>query len=427
MSPRGYDGALEVTRRLGLAAVLLLVACGRGTSVPGPAPDGATLVLVSIDGFRPDYLQRAASVRLRRLAAQGAQARWLEPVAPTLTFPNHYSIVTGLFPAHHGVVGNAMFDPAIGYRFSIHDTAAVRDPRWWGGEPIWVTAVKQGRRSATFFWPGSEAPIGGVRPTYVRAYDAAVPNRARVRQVLDWLRLPAPRAPSLVTLYFSDVDAAGHRYGPEAAQVDSAIARVDSAVGALVDGLEAMRAGGRVNLVIVSDHGMTEVSRDRLIYLDDYLPLPSIRVDEWAPILGITPLDGAAEPIYERLRGRHPHLAVYRRAEAPPRFHFDANPRLAPVIAVADEGWLVTTHAIMDTLSPGGFPKGMHGYDPAVPAMRAFLVARGPAFRQGVVVPPFTNVHLYALMAHILGLRPAPNDGVIDSAAPLLGHGAAAR
>ena len=415
-----------MTRGLALAVLLLLAGC-HGAPARGAAPAGATLVLVSIDGFRPDYLRRPASMRLRRLAAQGAEARWLEPVAPTLTFPNHYSIVTGRFPAHHGVVGNAMFDPAIGYRFSIRDTAAVRDPRWWGGEPIWVTAVKQGRRSATFFWPGSEAPIGGVRPTYARAYDSSVPNRARVRQVLDWLRLPASEAPSLVTLYFSDVDAAGHRYGPNAPQVDSAIARVDSAVGGLADGLEAMAAGGRVNLLFVSDHGMTDVSPDRLIYLDDYLPLPSIRVDEWAPILGVTPLEGTAEHLYERLRGRHPHLAVYRRAEVPPRFHFDASPRLAPVIAVADEGWLVTTHAIMDTLSAGGFPKGMHGYDPALPTMRAFLVARGPAFRHGVLVPPFTNVHLYALMAHILGLRPAPNDGVLDSAATLLGQGAPGR
>jgi predicted AlkP superfamily pyrophosphatase or phosphodiesterase len=410
-----------MTTRPAVSALLLILAACRGAPSPAtPAPAGATLVLVSIDGFRPDYLRRPASARLRRLAAEGAEARWLEPVAPTLTFPNHYSIVTGLFPAHHGVVGNAMFDPAIGYRFSIRDTAAVRDPRWWGGEPIWVTAVKQGQRSATFFWPGSEAAIGGVRPTYGRAYDSAVPNGVRVRQVLAWLRLPPSKAPSLVTLYFSDVDAAGHRFGPDAPQVDSAIARVDSAIGQLVDGLASIGAGSRFNLLIVSDHGMTGVSRDRLIYLDDYLPLPSVRVDEWAPILGVTPLTGTAEDVYRRLKGRHPHLTVYRRAEAPPRFHFDASPRLAPVIAVADEGWLVTSHAIMDTLSPDGFPKGMHGYDPAVPAMRAFLVARGPAFRRGVVVPPFTNVHLYALMAHILGLRPAPNDGVLDSAATLL-------
>ena len=402
------------------ALLLILTACRGAPSPAAPAPAGATLVLVSIDGFRPDYLRRPASVRLRRLAAEGAEARWLEPVAPTLTFPNHYSVVTGLFPAHHGVVGNAMFDPTIGYRFSIHDTAAVRDPRWWGGEPIWVTAVKQGQRSGTFFWPGSEAAIGGVRPTYGRAYDSAVPNGVRVRQVLDWLGLPSSEAPSLVTLYFSDVDAAGHRFGPDAPQVDSAIARVDSAIGQLVDGLASLGGGDRINLLIVSDHGMTGVSRDRLIYLDDYLPLASVRVDEWAPMLGVTPLSGTAEDVYQRLKGHHPHLAVYRRAETPPRFHFDANPRLAPVIAVADEGWLVTSHAIMDTLSPGGFPKGMHGYDPSVPAMRAFLLARGPAFRRAVVVPPFTNVHLYALMAHILGLRPAPNDGMLDSAATLL-------
>src|SRR5919112_3028205 len=161
-------------------------------------------MLVSLDGFRPDFLERPAAVRLRDLAAHGVRARWLHPLAPTLTFPNHYTIVTGLYPAHHGIVGNSMRDPAIERPFAIRDTLAVRDPRWWGGEPIWVTAERQGRRTAAFFWPGSEAPIEGRRPTWYRRFDPSVPNRARVDQVLAWLRLPADSAPALVLLYLGD-------------------------------------------------------------------------------------------------------------------------------------------------------------------------------------------------------------------------------
>src|SRR6476661_379037 len=246
-----------------LALALLLAACSQTAPVPVRP---RTVVLVSLDGFRPDYLERPAAARLRELAAYGVRARWLRPVAPTLTFPNHYTIVTGLYPAHHGIVGNGIRDTTIGYTFTIRDTAAVRDPRWWGGEPIWVTAQRQGRRTAAYFWPGSEAPIGGMHPTWYRRFDPTVPNRARVDQVLAWLRLPPDSAPALVLLYLGDVDQAGHAFGPDARPTDSAIARVDSAIGRLEDGLEVSGLSGRVDLLVVSDHGMSAVDTNRMIY-----------------------------------------------------------------------------------------------------------------------------------------------------------------
>jgi predicted AlkP superfamily pyrophosphatase or phosphodiesterase len=402
-----------------LALGLVAVACGHLAVPPAPAPPPRAVVLVSIDGFRPGDLDRRWAVRLRDLAAHGVRARWLRPVAPTLTFPNHYTIATGLYPAHHGIVGNTIRDPAIGYTFTIGDTTAVRDARWWGGEPIWVTAEKQGRHAAAFFWPGTEAAIEGVRPTWYRHYDPSVPDRARVDQVLAWLRQPRPRTPGLVTLYFGDVDQAGHRDGPASPQVDSAIARVDSAIGRLEDGLAAAGLADSVDLIVVSDHGMAAVDPTRLIYLDDYVDTTAVAVVEWGATVPLVPVDGEVEGLYRRLAGRHPHLTVYRGADLPARYHDDASPRIAPLIAVADEGWLVTTHgrAAQWGARP---PRGMHGYDPGLRSMRAAFLARGPSFRRGVVVAPFENVHLYALMAVLLGLEPAPNDGTLDSLPPML-------
>ena len=403
-----------------LALVVIVAACTQGP----PAPvRPRTVVLVSLDGFRPDYLDRPAAVRLRELAAHGVRGRWLRPVAPTLTFPNHYTIVTGLYPAHHGIVGNNIRDTAIGYPFSIRDTAAVEDPRWWGGEPIWVTAQRQGRRTAAFFWPGSEAPIGGMHPTWYRRFDPTVPNQARVDQVLAWLRLPPDSAPALVLLYMGDVDQAGHAFGPDAPQTDSAIARVDSAIGRLEDGLAAGGLSSVVDLMVVSDHGMAPVDTGGMIYLDDYLDPATVEIPELAPSLLIWPRYGSADDVYRALAGRNPRLTVYRRSDLPARFHFDNTPRIAPIVALAAEGSLVTTRA---RARGSPTPRGMHGYDPDLPSMRAIFLARGPSFPSGAVVPGFENVHLYPLLAALLGVEPAPVDGRLDSLPQLLVEAASA-
>jgi predicted AlkP superfamily pyrophosphatase or phosphodiesterase len=339
------------------------------------------------------------------------------PVFPTLTFPNFYSIATGLYPANHGIISNTIKDTVLG-GFRLRDTAAVRDPRWWGGEPIWVTAVKQGKRAATFFWPGSDAPIAGVRPTYYKLFDAKVPNAVRVRQVLEWLRLPADRAPALVTLYLGDVDQAGHDFGPDSPETDSAIARVDSAVGALMNGIESLDR--QVNVVVVSDHGMASIRRGQLIYLDEYVDTASVDVVDLGPVVSLAPKRGAAEEVYRNLRGAHPHLRVYRKSELPASYHYRMHPRIQPIIGIADEGWMVTTRGLVSSRGLQRLPRGHHGYPPEVETMRALFLARGPAFRKGVVVEPFQNIHLYSLLTHLLGLRAAANDGALDSVRAVL-------
>ncbi len=408
-----------------LAASACVHAPQAATSASVPAAPSApvasadrVVLLVSLDGFRADYINRPVAARLRQLAATGVRAERMVPAFPSKTFPNHYTIVTGLYPEHHGIIANTMFDAAIGRKFSVGDTAVTHNPRWWGGEPLWITVERQGKKSASFFWVGSDIKINGKLPTWYRTYDERVPNSTRVRTVLEWLSQPAGTGPSFVSTYFSDVDGAGHAFGPDAPQTDSAIARVDSLVGALVDGIRTLGLAGTVNLVVVSDHGMTALAADRVIYLDDYVDLSRMTVVDLAPVGALVPATGYGAEAYARLKRAHPRLQVYRKGELPARFHFNSNARITPLVTIADEGWTLTTRAIAARLGP---PKGgAHGFDNALPSMGALFVAAGPDFRQGVVVPPFQNIHVYSLLAGLLGVTPAPNDGSPDSTRAML-------
>ena len=402
-----------------LLALLSFAACSFGSrpaATPSPATADQAIVLVSLDGFRADYLNRPVAKHLQRLARSGVRAEWMTPSFPSKTFPNHYTIVTGLYPAHHGIVANTIRDSALGL-FRMSDTLAVRDARWWGGEPIWVTAERQGKRAANFFWPGSEAPISGIQASRWMKFDDNFPNAARVDSVLTWLSQPKGKAPSMVTLYFSDVDHAGHDFGPDAPQTDSAIARVDSMIGRLVAGLTARGLAQRVNVIVVADHGMQLTPADQLIALDDYISLDDVDVVDWTPVGAIVPKPGKFAAVYARLRNANPHLKVYAKGEVPARFHFNTNPRITPLVLVADEGWSITTRA-----SVAGWKSNSagHGWDNTVPSMRALFVAAGPAFRRGAVVRSFQNIHVYDLMCAILGLKPAPNDGSLDSTRAML-------
>jgi len=252
-------------------------------------------------------------------------------------------------------------------------------------------------------------------PTYYRVYDGRVGNATRVRSVLGWLALPADSAPLFITMYMSDVDHAGHEFGPDAPQTDSAIARVDSMVGALVSGIAAAGLTDRVNLVVVADHGMVAVSPDRQIFLDDYIDLAHVTVVDWSPVASIRPREGYEDSVYARLKHAHPQLAVYRRAEMPARLHYQASPRITPIVAIAADGWYIARRS-----RPLREPGGAHGYDNVFPSMGALFVAAGPAFKRGVVVEPFQNVHVYALLARITGLPPVANDGSLDSVRALL-------
>jgi predicted AlkP superfamily pyrophosphatase or phosphodiesterase len=401
---------------LGFAGGLLGCATAPAGAPGTEARHRAPVVLVSLDGFRSDYLDRSLTPALARLAEAGVRARALVPVFPTTTFPNHYSLVTGLTPARHGIVGNEFIDPEIG-GFSMYDRASVRDARFWKGEPIWVAAERQGVRTAVYFWPGSEAPIGGVRPTWWAPYAHATPDTVRLRWVLDRLALPPERRPGLLTLYLSLVDGAGHDFGPDSREVDSAIVRADAVVGLLLDALDRPGADP-VNLLVVSDHGMAGTTEERTVWLDDHLERDWLEVDALSPVLMARPRPGRENAVRRRLAGAA-RLTVYRRDSLPGRWRLAGAPGVAPLVAVADEGWTIAWRPV-----PGEPParpsRGEHGYDNRLPSMGAIFLARGPGFRRGLVVPAFGNVHVYPLLAELLGVVPAATEGSLDSVRAML-------
>ncbi|MEM1093973.1 MAG: ectonucleotide pyrophosphatase/phosphodiesterase [Bacteroidota bacterium] len=366
------------------------------------------MLLVSIDGFHPSYLERFEVPTLSALAAGGVLSEGLIPVFPTKTFPNHYSLVTGLYAEEHGIVANSMYDPVFDARFTLGNREAVTNARWWEGEPIWVTAEKQGQRAGTYFWPGSEAAVGGVRPSYWEVYDGSVPGDDRVDQVLAWLDLPAAERPTFLTLYFSEVDDAGHDFGPDDPRTGTAVANVDRHLARLVQGLQARSLLSEVQLLIVSDHGMAPLFAERTIPIYEYIDMRDVQVVDRSPVLALRPEPGRADAVFEALDGAHPNLTMYRKGTLPERWHYNDHRRIHDLIGVADEGWTITTRPSFNGWVPSG---GTHGFDNALPSMRALFIAHGPAFKQGVTVAPFEAIHVYSLMAHLLDLEPAPNSG----------------
>ena len=393
--------------------ILLWMALAAGARGAGSSPP--PLIAISLDGFRWDYcdLHPGETANLRRLRQEGVTARGLIPVFPSNTFPNHYSIVTGLYPAHHGIVNNEFFDPARRMFFRYFQASSVHDPAWWQGEPIWATAIRQGRTAAVSFWVGSEAEVAGVRPTYWRSYDASTTFEQRLAEVTTWMRQPPAQRPAVIAFYLEETNGAGHRFGPASPELVAAIRLCDERVGRLI--AEVRSAGAEPNVMIVSDHGMTEITRDRTILLDEFIDLKTVQIDSDGSVLALRPIDGKTDALMAAL-AKLPHARAYRREEMPARFHFqDGSDRIAPVWVLPEEGWHLVTRATFERLrrrfTEKGYLAGDHGYDPALASMRGIFIAHGPAFRRGVELPEMENVHLYNLMCAVAKLRPAPNDG----------------
>jgi predicted AlkP superfamily pyrophosphatase or phosphodiesterase len=389
----------------GMALVVLTTPAQAAPTIP---PQERTVILVSLDGFRWDYLQKFQPINLLRLAKEGVQAERLIPVFPSLTFPNHYTLVTGLYPEHHGIIGNNFYDPTFKAHYNAFN-AVSSESRWWGGEPIWATAIKQGRTAKCMFWPGSQAEIGGVRPTEWKPFSKNTTFTECVDTVLGWLDATNKR-PSFVTLYFHEPDSAGHRDGLDSPKLAEAVGQVDAAVGRLVDGIQGLKLNDAVNLVIVSDHGMAELSPDRVITLGDVLDMSKVQVDFSGAVAGLRPLDGNAEALYSELKKREIGFRVFRREQMPERFHFRDNDRIPPLVLVANEGWQITQRTAAEQAGRTVL-KATHGFDPELPSMGGLFIAHGPAFQSGVTIPPLENVHVYNLLCATIGLKPAPNDG----------------
>ena len=384
-----------------------------------------TVILVSLDGFRCDYLDLYRPANLNSLAASGVRARWMIPSFPTKTFPNHYTIATGLYPQDHGIVENNIYDPLFKTVFTLSDRREVENGRWWLGEPIWVTAEKQGQKAASVFYPGTEAEIAGTRPSFWKKYDKEMSDDARVDTILSWLDLPRDQRPTFLALYFSDPDDAGHEFGPIASETRKAVLNVDKQIGRLIMGLRAREIFSQINLIMVSDHGMAPVRLSNAILLDKLFDTNLASRIFWTrEIVSIFPKAGKEDEIYQSLKRRLPAQGrVYRKAEMPARFHYSQSPRIAPLLVLPAKGWILTNRKAFAEMQAKGETKGSkggHGYDNQLPSMRAIFIAHGPGFKKGKVVAPFENIEVYNIMAKILGLKPAANDGNYRAAKAVL-------
>jgi len=387
----------------------------RGTEISAKSyrTDAPYLVILSMDGFRWDYPQIYHTPNLDSVAATGVRAKSLIPCFPSKTFPNHYSIATGLYPENHGIVQNNFYDPVLG-DYRLNDRKAVQNPGFYLGEPLWVTAEKQHLRTACLYWPGSEAPVRGIYPDTWKEYDPSVSFEARIDTVVTWLKRPAEERPHLIMWYFSEPDHTGHHEGPESEQTQKMVEHLDSLVGVFCRKINDLSMADSINLVFTSDHGMQSISPERAIALEQYIKGSWVeRVSGGNPVMLFDPKENCTDSILTALK-KVEHLQVYTKATIPESLHYSRSNRIFDVICVADSAWSIYWKAT-------GFSSGgTHGYDPANMNMHTIFYASGPAFVKHYVSPAFQNIQMYPLFAHILQLAPVETDGDPKVTAPML-------
>ncbi|KAF2707551.1 Phosphodiest-domain-containing protein [Pleomassaria siparia CBS 279.74] len=420
-------GAYQLSKSARTIPTTMMVS--NGTSLFAP-----TTILISLDGFRADFLLRGLTPTLNRFIQEGISPKYMLPSFPSVTFPNHYTLATGLYPESHGVVGNTFWDPSLQKAFYYTDPEKSLQPHWWGGEPLWVTAERQKVRAAIHMWPGSEAHIGDIQPAYVDKFNGSELLDRKVDRILALLDIPGPLdttvkadhpRPQLIAAYVPDVDSDGHKYGPNSTEIRQTIRNADTMLGSLLEGLQERNLTGIVNVVVVSDHGMASTDVNRLIQLEDLIdPNELEHIDGW-PLYGLRPkkpedLDRLHKELVEKAK-TNPNIEVYLRdVDMPERYHFSKNERIAPLWIVPKTGWAIADKSEFDVAEGKKkgeiyHPQGIHGYDHEHPLMRAIFVARGPAFphKPNSRMEHFQNIELYNIICDSIGVEPAPNNGTL--------------
>lgn len=436
MQTRSYSRFATIS--LSIVAFLLLIALG-AYSVSHAQPvynaqrysNGthtfrATTILISLDGFRADFLRRGITPSLNAFIQSGVSPSYMTPSFPSVTFPNHYTLVTGLYPESHGIVGNSFWDPEFKEEFYYTNISTSMLPKWWSAaEPIWVTAEGQGVKTAIHMWPGSEAHIHGVEPTYLDTFNAQEQLPRKVDRMLELLDKEEEDRPQLIAAYVPDVDRDGHKFGPNSTEIRATIANTDNMMTLLIEGLLQRNLTEIVNLVVVSDHGMATMSVHRMVQLDDIIDMDLVdHIDGW-PLRGLRLKDPDRDlpTMYEQLSKAAQKAGtfdVYTLETMPTRYHFSHNPRIAPLWVVPKTGWLVIERDNFDiaaAIEEGRefHPRGIHGFDHEHPLMRAIFVARGPAFPHAPNsrVPVFQNIEVYNIVCDSIGIMPHGNNGTI--------------
>jgi alkaline phosphatase D len=376
-----------------------------------------TTVVLSLDGFRWDYPQKTSTPTLDLIAKEGVKAVALIPSFPSKTFPNHYTIATGLYPDHHGLVNNSFFDQEMNKSYAIVNKEARFNPDFYSGEPIWITAQNQGVKTASFYWVGSDVAIQGKHPDYWKMYDGSIPFLHRIDTIIKWLQMPEAQRPRLIMAYYHEPDAVGHEYGPDDARTLELVSGLDSLTGILYQRIKSLPNSDCINFIVVSDHGMGEISSERNIAIRDFIPENwPVRIDGGNPNFNIYAEDGWVDSAYLALKKSN-HLQVWKPSEVPEHLNYGSNPKVGDIIVVADSAWSVTMKKPKKQ-----FTGGTHGYDIRNTDVHTIFYAAGPAFKQNYIHPSFQNIHIYPLLAHLLGIMPAKTDGdllqVIDMLNP---------
>ena len=374
-----------------------------------------TIVILSLDGFRWDYPDKASTPNLNLIAANGVKAISLIPSFPSKTFPNHYTIATGLVPDHHGIVNNSFYDPTLRKSFSIGKEEARLNPEFYGGEPIWNTAQEQGVKTASFYWPGSDVAIQGKHPDMWKEYDQDIPFIQRIDTIIKWLSLPPEQRPLLVMGYYHEPDESGHKYGPNDIRTFNIVHEMDSLTGILYKRIKQLPNGESINYIVVSDHGMGAISSDNNTVLRDFIPESwPVRIEGGNPNFNIYAEGVWIDSVYFSLH-KAEHIRVWKPSEVPQYLSYGRNPRVGNIIVVADSAWSVSIQK-----PEKRFTGGTHGYDIHDTDIHAIFYAVGPAFKQNYIQPSFRNTDIYPLLAYLLGIKPAKTDGNIQEVINML-------
>lgn len=400
--------AITLLFLLSIVSLYISSCCNKQDSKP-------YLVVLSMDGFRWDYPDSIPTPNLDAVAGKGVKAVSLQASFPTKTFPNHYTMATGLYPDHHGLVLNSFWDPDSNIYYAIRKREAVENGYFYGGEPIWNTAEKQGVKSASFFWVGSEATIGGYKPSISKKYDHKIPYEARMDSVIAWLQLPEAQRPHLVMWYMDEPDWTAHGYGPFATETNEVIMYQDTLLGIFMEKIAALPHADKINLIFTSDHGMQASDPERTEYLEDYIRESWIdKIQGYNPNFNIMAKDGCLDSLYQALQQAE-HFKTWKAGEVPARLNYGSNKRCMDLVVCADSAWRIKIRRDDRRGSLGD-----HGYDNRNTDMHAIFYAMGPAFKSGHIHPTFNNVDLYPLMTHILGLEPAEVDGKFENVSGML-------
>ncbi|MCF6268108.1 MAG: ectonucleotide pyrophosphatase/phosphodiesterase [Melioribacteraceae bacterium] len=372
------------------------------------------VLLVSFDGFRWDYLNRDITPNLNEVINNGVRASSLRPVFPSKTFPNHLSIITGMFAENHGIIFNHFENVETTATYSLSDSSAVRNPDWYKGEAFWTTAEKNGIKTASFFWPGSELNDTNRRPTYFKKYEHNLPYKERIDGVIDWLKLPQNERPHFITLYFDDTDTYGHEFGPNSPEINKSIKRLDGLVGYLNEELLKIGMKDSLNIIFVSDHGMTEVAPSRAINLENILKGFNYKIGGTKTVTMIEPNVDDFDSVYARLDRNQNHFKLYKKESMPEYYHFNKSDNIYSILLVAELGWSIVNNRQLSIMSinDGG---GNHGFDNNSIDMHAIFVANGPNFKAGYKTGSLWNIDIYPLLCKIFNIEPNKNiDGKLE-------------